>query len=130
MAIGIFKLNHPFLAKEKENFIYWVLALGYGGLVAFGFSSGFWGVLNLVLVALAARQGFPELAKMFILTRETNAVARFSDDKEAKKLVLVLAVSAVLYTVAIPFASPLVAFVATLVAVFGSKRVVGPSAQD
>lgn len=122
-------MNHPLLAKNKENLSYWLGAVAYAGFVSVG-SGGFWWVINILLVALAARQGFPELAKMFILTRETNAVARFSTDKNAKKIVLTLAIAAVLYTVAIPFTSPLVAFVATLVAVYGSKRVVGPSAQD
>jgi hypothetical protein len=121
-------LNHPLLSKDKNNVLYWLGAVAYAGFVSVG-SGGFWWFLNIVFVALAARQGFPELAKMFILTRETNAVARFSEDKNAKNLVLVLAIAAVLYTVAIPFTSPLVAFAATLVAVFGSKRVTGPSAQ-
>lgn len=120
--------NHPLLSKDKENLVYWAVAFVYALFVAAG-SGGLWWVLSLVLVALAARQGFPELVKMFLLTKESEAITRFSTDKEAKRLVLTLAIAAALYTMAIPLTSPFAAFLGALVAWFGSKRVIDSSEQ-
>lgn len=117
--------NHPLLSKDRTNVTYWIAAAVYAIFVALG-SGGFFWFLSFIFVAFAARQGFPELVKMFLLTRETDAVSRFSTDKAAKNLVLVLAISAALYTIALPVTSPWIAIAATLVAVFGSKKVLGP----
>lgn len=123
---GISELfSRPLLSKDRNNIVYWLVAVAYAGFVAVG-SEGFWWFLSLVLTAFAARQAFPVLVQMIGWVRDSNAVAKLSTDEDSKKLVIVSALAVALFTIAVPLQSPWASFAGALVVWFGSQRLVAP----
>lgn len=109
---------------QPNGKLYWMAAAAYAAVVAIQLG-GFWTVLHFALIILAARQGFVILTNLYTMARNTELMEQLTRNRQDKKLLGTLALSAVLYTIAIPLGNPLPAYLATAAVWIGTMVVVG-----
>lgn len=112
--------------EKKPVRPYWIAAAVYAAVVAIQLG-GFWTVLNFALILFSARQGFAILHNLITMAQNTEVMEQLKMVKRNKELLGTLALTAVLYVVAVPLASPLPAYLATAVVWAGALYISRPA---